>query len=90
MPAEIEQSSAWPDEAAESVMVSELRARGEMAAPSASSAPPGEAREETESGALPPLDELVQKIPADVRDTLEELFRAKFVTVKRVPKKVLK
>jgi hypothetical protein len=39
---------------------------------------------------LPALDELVERIPADVRDTLEDLFRAKFVKVARVPKKALK
>ena len=77
---------SWPDEAAESAMVSELRARGEVVVPSAST----NGVEETDSGALPPLDELVQKIPAEVRDVLDELFRARFVTVKRVPKKALK
>jgi hypothetical protein len=39
---------------------------------------------------LPPLDELVKRIPPEVRETLEDLFRARFVTVKRVPKKALK
>jgi hypothetical protein len=77
---------SWPDEAAESAMVSELRGRGEVIVPS----PAAEAVDESDSGALPPLNELVQKIPADVREVLEDLFRARFVTVKRVPKKALK
>jgi hypothetical protein len=32
----------------------------------------------------------VNRIPAPARDLLEELFRAKFITVKRVPKSALK
>jgi hypothetical protein len=71
-------------------MVSELRERGETAA-SPRAAATADAADETEpAGALPPLDELVKKIPAEVRDTLEDLFRARFVTVKRVPKKAFK
>jgi hypothetical protein len=67
-------------------MVSELRARGEFIAPSAAR----EVVEEADAGPLPPLDQLVQKIPAELRETLDELFRARFVTVKRVPKNALK
>ena len=37
---------------------------------------------------LPDLDALVARLPADVRDTLDELFRARFVSVKKLPKKV--
>lgn len=40
--------------------------------------------------ALPPLDELVKRIPPAVRESLEDLFRARFVTVKRVPARALK
>jgi hypothetical protein len=46
--------------------------------------------EEASSTTLPALDDLVQRIPLEVRDVLEDLFRARFVTVKRVPKKALK
>ena len=42
------------------------------------------------SGSLPPLEDLVKRIPMPTRDLMEELFRAKFVTVKRVPKSALK
>lgn len=38
---------------------------------------------------LPELDSLVARIPEDVRATLEELFRARFVAVKKLPKKLL-
>lgn len=73
------------DEAAEAAFLSEARERGEVVAPK-----PAAEVEEANPKALPPLDELVAKIPADVRDVLEDLFRARFVTVKRFPKKALK
>lgn len=47
--------------------------------------------EETEpTGALPPMEDLVKRIPQPARDLMEELFRARFVTVRRVPKAALK
>lgn len=39
---------------------------------------------------LPPLDELVKRIPNEVRETLDELFRVRFVAVKRVEPGLLK
>ncbi|MBC7366959.1 MAG: hypothetical protein H7343_09150 [Undibacterium sp.] len=39
---------------------------------------------------LPPLADLVARIPAETREALEELFRVKFTTVQRVPAKYLK
>jgi hypothetical protein len=39
---------------------------------------------------LPSLDELVKRIPAAARDTLDDLFRARFVAVKRVEQSSLK
>ena len=48
------------------------------------------AETEEPAGALPPLDELVARIPAPTRALIDELFRARFVTVKRVPKSALK
>ncbi|MBP7142110.1 MAG: hypothetical protein KBA71_09395 [Opitutaceae bacterium] len=38
---------------------------------------------------LPSLNELVVQIPAEVRDALETLFRARFTQVTRVPRSVL-
>lgn len=81
----------WPvDESAEASYRADALNRGE----NVSVAAPGgvaDAVEEIEpKGALPPLDQLVQRIPAEVRETLEDLFRARFVGVKRVPKKALK
>lgn len=37
---------------------------------------------------LPELDALVARLPAEVRETLDELFRARFVSVKRLPGRV--
>jgi hypothetical protein len=45
---------------------------------------------ETEGASLPPMEDLVKRIPLPTRDLLEELFRARFVTVKRIPKAALK
>jgi len=36
------------------------------------------------------MDDLVARIPAATRTLFEELFRAKFITVKRVPRTALK
>jgi len=78
---------AGPSEAEESAFLAEARERGETPRPVTVDTP-----EEPEPPAktLPPLSELVGRIPAEVRDTLEELFRARFVSVKRVPRKALK
>lgn len=43
-----------------------------------------------EKGELPPMEDLVKRIPAPAREVLEELFRARFVTVKRMPQSALK
>ncbi len=76
------------DESAESEFLAEARERGEVVKPSAAAAI--EPIEEVENQPLPKLDDLVQRIPPEVRDVLEDLFRARFVSVKRIPKKALK
>ena len=43
-----------------------------------------------ENGELPPMEDLVKRIPMPARDLMEELFRAKFITVKRIPQSALK
>ena len=43
-----------------------------------------------EKGSLPPMEDLVKRIPMPARDLMEELFRAKFITVKRIPQSALK
>ena len=77
----------WPDESVESAFLAEARERGETVTP----AKPKEAvAEEGGANSLPALDELVQRIPPNVREVLDDLFRARFVAVKRVPKEALK
>ena len=78
---------AAPSDADEAAFLAEARERGENVRPVAR-----ETIEEVEdkTAALPKLDDLVGRIPADVRDTLDELFRARFVAVRRVPRKALK
>ena len=77
--------NAWPDESTEAAILSELREKGEAVKPVAAVEV-----EEVDPKALPPLDELLKRIPAEVRETLDDLFRAKFVRVVRLPKKALK
>ena len=79
-------ANVWPDEAAEGAFLSEARERGEPVAATAAA----EVVEEVETKSLPPLDELVKRLSPEVRETLDDLFRAKFITVRRVPKKALK
>lgn len=75
------------DEAAESAFLAEARERGEpVSAPKSND----DAPDESDTKPLPALHELVERIPPEVRETLEDLFRARFVTVKRVPKRALK
>lgn len=75
------------DEGAEAAFLGEARERGEAPASPRPTAP---VEEISDSKSLPPLAELVDRIPAEVRETLEDLFRAKFVAVRRLPAKALK
>lgn len=61
----------------------------EAAAIRTARAAPGEDEKEP-AGELPPLEDLVKRIPMPTRDLMDELFRARFVTVKRVPASALK
>jgi hypothetical protein len=86
--------SSWPDESAEAAFLSERRSGDEAGASEmgrilgTSPDPAGAPVEEKEI--LPPLDDLVARIPAEVRAVIDELFRAKFVAVRRMPKEALK
>ena len=77
----------WPDDAVESAFLAEAKERGEIVAPPR---PADDAAEEEDGKTLPAVGDLVAKIPPTVREALEDLFRAKFVRVTRVPKKALK
>jgi hypothetical protein len=51
---------------------------------------PAEGEEPAAAQKLPPLDGLVGRIPPEVLAALDDLFRAKFTAVRRVPASVLK
>ena len=75
------------DDAEEGAMIGELRARGETGFIRPPPAEPVDAEPKT---ALPSLDELVSRVPAEVREVLDELFRARFTAVRRMPARALK
>ena len=80
-------SSNWPDESAETAFRAETRERGEPELPAGLVV---EATEETDTKPLPALEDLVKRISPETRELMDELFRAKFTTVRRVPAKALK
>lgn len=43
-----------------------------------------------DKGDLPPMEDLVNRIPKAAREALEEHFRPRFVSVKRIPQSALK
>lgn len=71
-----DESYVWPDGA--EIATEAIGPAQEAPASDAASAP------------LPSLDELVKRIPAEVRDTYDDLFRPKYVMVKRVVSSSLK
>ena len=81
------EETGWPDAAAESAFLAEARSRGELPAPKPAGA---EEVEEAEAGPLPPMDKMVERIPPPVREMLDDLFRARFVRVARIPRRALK
>ena len=84
-----EPEAVWPDESAEAQFLGEARERGEsVPAPPTPAAEP-EAPEAEPAGPAPELDALVGRLPPAVRETLDELFRARFVRVTRLPRKTL-
>ncbi len=82
--AEDEAAPAWPSESEEAAFLAETGAPDKEAVPTA--APRAEINAQPD---LPPLDDLVGRIPAEVRATLDELFRARFIGVKRASEKDL-
>ena len=82
-----EADATWPDESAEAQFLAEARERGETVAAAPAPAVEPEAAEPEPAGPAPELDALVERLPPAVRETLDELFRARFVRVTRLPKK---
>jgi hypothetical protein len=68
----------WPDESDEASFLSEAAARGDAPAPVSD----GNAALVV-GDKLPPLDELVGRVPAQVVGLLDDLFRAKFTSVRK-------
>jgi hypothetical protein len=81
-----EENAPWPGEADEAAFLAGSPAGAVVSAP----AGPEGGKLEAENGnggkkpALPPLEELVARVPAEARAVLDELFRAKFTTVRWV------
>jgi hypothetical protein len=75
-------------ESAESEFLAEARSRGEPLSPTKTSS--RAVAEEVDSKSLPAMEDLVKRIPPDIRTILEELFRAKFISVRKLPKSALK
>ena len=86
VPAAGDDAPAGPSPEEEAAFLAEER----MSTPVMSTPPTAAAEHEDVAGPLPPLDELVARIPAPARALLDELFRSRFVSVKRVPRSALK
>lgn len=82
-------ANVWPDENAEAAFIADARQRGEPVVAAVATVEAVDEKEDAKR-AMPPLAELVQRLSPEVRETLDDLFRVKFTTVRRVPKKVLK
>lgn len=82
-------ANVWPDENAEASFIADARQRGEPVVAAVATVEAVDEKEDAKR-AMPPLAELVQRLSPEVRETLDDLFRVKFTTVRRVPKKVLK
>lgn len=80
-----------PSDGEESAFLAEQREQG-FSTPAVPRGAKSDAAEDEADNktALPPLDDLVNRIPPETRQLMDELFRAKFVTVKRIPKSALK
>lgn len=88
-PPDLEEGSI-PTDDAEAAALADARERGETLAPAApATQPEAESELEEKHNAAPSLEELRQKIPAEVLDALEDLFRARWQRVIRVRKKDL-
>jgi hypothetical protein len=77
----------WPGETDEASFLADARLRGDDVPAAAL------VRTAEETGApadLPPLEQLVARIPPEVREALDDLFRAKFTRVGRVSPTSLK
>lgn len=77
-----------PLEELEAQMAGDIAAGGAAGAPRAPRRVSGDSEEDEAPAVLPELDDLVARLPEEVRETLDELFRARFVSVKKLPRRV--
>ena len=83
-------ANVWPDEASEKSFLAEQNAvQGVPLAPITPMVTLALQREES-NAPLPALDDLVNRISPETRQLIDELFRAKFIGVRRAPKTALK
>ena len=82
-------ANVWPDENAEAAFIADARQRGEPVKAAVATVQAAEEKEDLRRS-TPPLAELVNRLSPAVREVLDDLFRVKFTTVRRVPKSVLK
>lgn len=75
-PAAPSDDAEWPDEGDESEFLSAAAGRGEAPAP-------GPVASAVVGDRLPPLGDLVARVPEGLRGILDDLFRAKFTGVRR-------
>jgi hypothetical protein len=87
---EVEELMAAPEPAAEAAPWPTEADEAAFQAEAGPALPPAVGREEAPPRALPALDELVARVPAETRAALDDLFRAKFTAVRRVSPKELK
>jgi len=80
-----ESTNVWPDEAAESAFLAESKGSSVSVVPQIV-----QVEDKAPAAPLPKLDELVSRIPAETRELLDELFRAKFTTVRQIKQSDLK
>jgi|GEM_PF-2845532 len=92
--APIDEAPRWPDEASEASFLSEQGNGGGAPASRPAFTPKKSSEESTPASEapakLPPLQSLVDRVPAATREVLEDLFRARFVSVKQIQKDALK
>jgi hypothetical protein len=70
--------SEWPDENDESEFLSQAGVQGQQATPQT-----GRASALVVGEKLPPMEELVARVPENLRVILDDLFRAKFTGVRK-------
>lgn len=85
-----DEAPEWPDDAMEAAMSAEAAAREGQFGGQGRRKSRAAAVETLDGGPLPDLHTLLATIPSSLQTALDELFRAKFQSVRRVPPAVLK